>query len=265
MIITLKGADFSASNIGTLSSWRITRSLGAGATYAGPTSVDKGAAFSATVTLAEGYEIGTAGVTITMGGAVLSDAHSISGNVITITIAEVTGNVLIKVPTVNTAGGDEPEEPDVPSVLTLYKSTTANGIFMLDYRDAYTIQSNTTSKNDKLQLVGVDVSDYVGKTLSITATQPIIEGASYTFFTNELAGGYALDTIPSLTQSDLPTKNSYGRQHVLEDSIIVEKFVVSTQDKKTNTVQKVVPSNAKYLYFTNLTVDQTSEPSVVVV
>lgn len=111
MIITLKGADFSASNIGTLSSWRISRSLGSGATYAGATSVDKGAAFSATVTLAEGYEIGTAGVTITMGGTVLSGAHSISGNVITITIAEVTGNVLIKVPTVNTAGGDEPDEP----------------------------------------------------------------------------------------------------------------------------------------------------------
>jgi hypothetical protein len=116
MIITLKGADFSASNIGTLSSWRISRSLGSGATYEGVTSVDKGAAFSATVTLAEGYEVGTAGVTITMGGIVLSGAHSISGNVITITIASVTGNVLIKVPTVNTAGGDEPDVPVEPEV-----------------------------------------------------------------------------------------------------------------------------------------------------
>jgi hypothetical protein len=125
MIITLKGADFSQSNIGTLSSWRISRSLGSGATYEGVTSVDKGAAFSATVTLAEGYEVSAAGVTITMGGIVLSGAHSISDNVITITIAEVTGNVLIKVPTVNTAGGDEPEEPDTPDepVLTYYDIT----------------------------------------------------------------------------------------------------------------------------------------------
>jgi hypothetical protein len=113
MIIVLKNANFSASNIGTLSTWIITRSIGAGATYEGPTSVDKGAAFSATVTLAEGYEVGTAGVTITMGGTVLSGAHSISGNVITITIASVTGNVLIKVPTVNTSTGEE-EEPEVP-------------------------------------------------------------------------------------------------------------------------------------------------------
>jgi hypothetical protein len=101
-----------------LSTWRISRSLGAGATYEGVTSVDKGAAFSATVTLAEGYEIGAAGVTITMGGVVLSGAHSISGNVITVTIASVTGNVLIKVPTVNTAGGDEPDIPDVPTETT---------------------------------------------------------------------------------------------------------------------------------------------------
>ena len=114
MIITLKGADFSASNIGTLSSWRITRSLGAGATYAGPISVGKGAALTATVTLAEGYEISAAGVTITMGGNVIS-AATVNGNVITINIAEVTGNVVIKVPTINTNTGEE-EEPDIPVI-----------------------------------------------------------------------------------------------------------------------------------------------------
>ena len=113
MIITLKGADFSASNIGTLSTWRITRSLGAGATYEGVTSVDKGAAFSATVTVAEGYEIGSAGVIVTMGG--VGQVYTVNGNVITISITEVTGNVVIKVPTVNiSTGEEEPEVPDVP-------------------------------------------------------------------------------------------------------------------------------------------------------
>ena len=112
MIIILKGADFSASNIGTLSSWRITRSLGAGATYEGVTSVDKGASFIATVTIAEGYELGAAGVTVTMGGAVIS-AATVNENIITINITEVTGNVVIKVPTVNTSTGEE-DEPDVP-------------------------------------------------------------------------------------------------------------------------------------------------------
>jgi hypothetical protein len=116
MIIYLKGADFSKHNIGTLDSWRISRSLGSGATYEGPTSVDKDAALTATVTLAEGYEVGTAGVTITMGGTVLSGAHTMVGNVITITIASVTGNVLIKVPTINMNTGeeDDPETPETP-------------------------------------------------------------------------------------------------------------------------------------------------------
>lgn len=100
MIIVLKGADFSASNIGTLSSWRITRSLGAGATYIGPTSVDKGAELRAIISIAEGYEFNTAGIIITMGGVVLGgDNYDIGSNGITIEIPSVTGNVVIKVPT----------------------------------------------------------------------------------------------------------------------------------------------------------------------
>lgn len=122
MIITLMNADFSKSNIGTLNTWRISRSLGSGATYEGPTYVDKDAALSATVTLMDGYEVTNNGVSVTMGGEVLTDTYSISGNVITITIASVTGNVLIKVPTVNTATGEEDEgtEEDIMSSYTLY-------------------------------------------------------------------------------------------------------------------------------------------------
>jgi hypothetical protein len=113
MIIVLKNANFSASNIGTLSSWRIIRSLGTGATYDGPVSVDKGAAFNATITIAEGYELAAAGITITMNGVVVENAVSPDAGNFIITIHEVTGNVLIKVPTVNTATGEE-EEPEVP-------------------------------------------------------------------------------------------------------------------------------------------------------
>jgi hypothetical protein len=160
MIITLKGADFSASNIGTLSSWRISRSLGAGATYEGVTSVDKGAAFSATVTLAEGYEVGTAGVTVTMGGTVLSGAHAMEGNVITITIASVTGNVLIKVPTVNTATGEE-EEPEVPDSREFALIGTTAGYF-IDNRtdnlsntamDAMSINKYSVSEGQKISII----------------------------------------------------------------------------------------------------------------
>lgn len=108
MIITLIGADFSKSNIGTLSSWIISRVLGDGATYAGPSYVDKDAALSATITLDEGYEIGSAGITITMGGTALDEScYSVVDNVITFTIDSVTGSVVIKVPTLNTNTGEE--------------------------------------------------------------------------------------------------------------------------------------------------------------
>lgn len=112
MIITLVGADFSNNNINdTLTTWTIFRDIGEGATYDGPTSVEKSAALSATVTIDEGYEVGAAGVTVTMGGEAVTSGISTSGQVITISIGSVTGNVVIKVPTKNTATGEEPENP----------------------------------------------------------------------------------------------------------------------------------------------------------
>ena len=97
MIITLKGADFSASNIGQLTAWRIRTDLGEGATYDGPTSVEKGLPLSATVTVDDTYTLGA--VSITMAGVAVTDAYTIEGNVVTINIAEVTGTVVIAVAT----------------------------------------------------------------------------------------------------------------------------------------------------------------------
>ena len=123
MIITLIGANFKDSNIGTLSTWSISRVLGDGATYSGDTYVDKNAALNATVTIAEGYELGSAGVTVTMGGETQSGVATVSedGKTITITIGSVTGNVVIKVPTKNVNTGEEDGgEVETPTVTTWY-------------------------------------------------------------------------------------------------------------------------------------------------
>lgn len=100
MIITLKGADFSKNNIGPLSSWLISREIGDGARYSGPVYVSKGGAFSATVILASGYRL-NGEVVVTMGETIVSNAFTVSedGKTINFTIAEVTGNVHINVPT----------------------------------------------------------------------------------------------------------------------------------------------------------------------
>lgn len=96
MIITLKGAgnSFETNRIGVLDKWNITRVIDTGVTYSGPTSVDKGASFSATLTLKSNYEY-LNGVTVTMGGNPVTSGINTSGNTTTITINSVTGNITI--------------------------------------------------------------------------------------------------------------------------------------------------------------------------
>lgn len=166
MIITLKGADFSASNIGTLSSWRITRSLGVGATYDGPTSVNKGASFSATVTIAEGYELGAAGVTVTMGGIDIS-AVTINENIITINIPEVTGNVVIKVPTVSIM----PDEPDVPTVINYNLLKTSECQYEAKMLDGSSGIESSTNMNVVSGWIPVTYGKYYGLSAEVDGTR----------------------------------------------------------------------------------------------
>ena len=98
MIITLVKADFSANNIGTLSSFNILTNLGSGCTYNGPLYVAKNAALNTSITVSDAYSFDISKCTITMGGTNIN-AFSVSGNVISINIANVTGHLVINVPT----------------------------------------------------------------------------------------------------------------------------------------------------------------------
>lgn len=150
MHLILSLADFSENNIGTLNSWFVTKSVGTGATYSGPTSVIKGASFSATVTLADGYEVGSAGITFTMGGSALA-SYSTSGQVVTFTISSVTGNIVIKVPTKNISSGDEDsgkeDEPIDLSTLTLAHCYSSKGSSQTNL--TYDSSTTTLSVKDK--------------------------------------------------------------------------------------------------------------------
>lgn len=135
MIITIKGADFSSANIGTLSTYIISKSIGSGASFDIPNFVDKNSSVNWTITLEEGYTFGT--YSVTMGGVEVTP--TVVDNVMTISIAEVTGNVRIVVATVNENTGeddpvdppvepDEPENPDtsINAGLTLYQGYVDN-------------------------------------------------------------------------------------------------------------------------------------------
>lgn len=194
MIITLMGADFSASNIGTLSTWRITRSLGTGATYEGASSVDKGASFTATVTIAEGYELGSAGVTVTMGGNAIT-AAVVNGNIVTITIAEVTGNIVIKVPTVNINSGEEDnggntpgdETPDIETDYIFEDVTSSVNFNNGYYINGITgkVASNSSWKHSPYgQTTSVNLAPYAGGKMRITlpASPTMPEGLGIAFY-----------------------------------------------------------------------------------
>lgn len=181
MIITLKNADFSLSNIGTLSTWRITRSIGAGAVYAGPIHVDKNAALNATITISEGYELGAAGVSMTMGG-VTNNSYTMNGNVITIAIAKVTGNVMIKVPTVNVSTGeeDEPIVPDVPGTVSTV-DITDQFAWNTTGKMVYDTGVNTTESGWKTSDY-VDISNYSDLTVVMPCSIYAQANGGYTFY-----------------------------------------------------------------------------------
>lgn len=122
MIIVIKGADFSAANIGTLNTVTVSKYLGNGVSHNIPNFIDKNSSVNWVITLDEGYTFGA--YSVTMGGEVITP--TVVDNVMTIAIAEVTGNVRIVVATINENTGednpivppvepDEPNEPETPT------------------------------------------------------------------------------------------------------------------------------------------------------
>ena len=111
MILTIKGADFSAANIGTLNTVSIRKVIGRGVVHSIPNFVEKGSSVNWTITLNEDYEFGS--YAITMGGEVVNAV--VDGSVMTISIANVTGAISISVATTY-VGVAEPEQPDMPDV-----------------------------------------------------------------------------------------------------------------------------------------------------
>lgn len=100
MVIILNNAHFSSSNIGRLNTLRVFRNLGDGATYDGSDHATRGATFAATVYIADGYTVDISKVVITMGGGTVTGVATLADtNTISISIPNVTGNILVTVPT----------------------------------------------------------------------------------------------------------------------------------------------------------------------
>ena len=106
MIITLVKADFSANNIGLLSTFNVLTNIIGGAVYRGPSSVEKGSALNATIALGSNAEL--LQMNIIMGGQSITD-YVVNDKEIAINIPAVTGAVLITV----VASGNEIPPVDI--------------------------------------------------------------------------------------------------------------------------------------------------------
>ena len=171
MILTIKGADFSAANIGTLSTFVVSKSIGRGASFDIPSFVEKNSSVTWTITLGEDYTFGT--YNVTMGGEVVTP--TVNGSEMTIAIANVTGNIRITVATVYN-GVEELPYPDEPSVPT--------------FKDTITIDVKNFVKN--VDILPTDTQYYVdGVQLS---TRYWVGASTQTDSTKK--GIYYLETFP---------------------------------------------------------------------
>ena len=192
----------------------------------------------------------------------LTSEYTVSGQTVTVPANKVNGNVVIAVSAtaVNTGGGSGDNGGDTPSVPTIYRTNKTLGIQILEFGD-FKFQSNSTTQGPSYhcQVVAADVSNYVGKTISISTTHAYIKNNStygdayYCFFLNTAPNNKTPEMLPTITKlSDLgTTSGSSNMDVILNKDIIVEKFdVVSTSDTYS-TKSVTVPEGAKYVYFTH--------------
>ena len=196
MILTIKGADFSSANIGTLSTYIISKSIGSGATFDIPNFVDKNSSATWIITLNEGYTFGT--YSITMGGVEVTP--TVVDNVMTISITEVTGNVRIVVATVNENTGEDepvapPVTPDEPTIYTLTISPNPS-----DATVKLTASGYTQSDNSITVQAGTSVSYTVSKTGYVGKSANVVVNSNQTITVT-------LDATSIENQIDLGTIN----------------------------------------------------------
>lgn len=244
MIITLVKADFSANNIGTLSSFAVLTNI-LNATYDGPTSVAKGEAFSATITMHDGYTIPETGISISMGGVTLTDAYTISDNVATISIAAVTGVVVINMVA--------EVAPEINCGLTLvqgYNNASNNGTQANRVRTAPIYGSYKLSVNGNYRIRFVtsgldDVDDVAGTKYSDTSTTltsiDVVNEGKYSIITFANADA-ALDISPDediIATFEPYTPSSYELGDPIETTLSQGYVLASTNTSNDTATHRV--------------------------
>jgi hypothetical protein len=96
------------------SEYKVYLLLDDGITYNGSSTVQKGQAFNATLTLSDGCSLGSEGVGVMMRYGEVKNAYTTSGSTITINVPSVNGDIYIYA---DVKGGNSGGESDTPEVL----------------------------------------------------------------------------------------------------------------------------------------------------
>lgn len=244
MIITISGANFSLSNIGTLSTWTVSKSIGAGAEHSIPSYVDKNSAFNYTITLKDGYTFGT--YSVTMGGQTITP--TVTETSITINIPSVTGAVRIEVKTINSSTGEE-DKPVTPPVTPEQpgtgggsgdSGTTGNGqwlsVLVTGDENAHTEFMNYTETigaltNVPCAYVKPEIQKHLsGKRVTKVACYVLGSDSSINFYTNDYVSEsgttsgdsawkrvYTLSDPSSTVADGTKTKKEYNVNFTIEE------------------------------------------------
>lgn len=223
MIITLKGANFSGSNVGTLSTWLINKSLKGVTTTSTVTSVDKDGSYTATFKVADGYELYSEYVT--MGGVDITQQLIWSDDTTaTLTISKVTGNVYINI--VANSESEE-EEPVYYTITYKYVDSSGNTIGANTTEQVLAGTSKTFNTSGAIGIDGYTISSVsptsatVNSNITVTYTYTVnaTSGASY-WISEKLTG----NTIGSGTPNSL-----LGAQYfVIRDTNYIAELVGKT-------------------------------------
>ena len=119
------------------------------------------------------------------------------------------------------------------------------GVCYLNYSTTVNcIQRNRIQVAQPWKIFVFDVTDYVGRNVSITTCHPVVSGGSYCAFSADL-GTLSFNDIPNLQGSQAPSNNPLNLQ-----ISTVENFNVSTTAKVKRTITKTIPTGTKYLLLT---------------
>lgn len=239
MIIKLLGADFSASNIGTVGNYNIT--------YLGnimggsPSSIEKnelgtqaGRKLESTITLKTDYEY--AGMTITIGGVVLPEENysvELNNTTLNLTIlaAYINNDIIINVETNYIGSGDGDEYVEY---------TSLDGF---ERHQGFISQNNEWNNiNDKYYHVVVPVGEDTSLTITAAEDGPVF------YYT-----GFRSYNPPTTTTSPIDFS---------ENSAWNKRLSISNGNTKT---YATIPSDIKYLWFTVVYNSVESIPSNILI